>query len=291
MYTLVSAATLGFDLSRLPGGARAAEVLVSGLLADDALVRALAQQHRTRCLLDDVATTHRPDAGQVRRARETAASTGQRVVDLTAPSAASLVEQLERRTLGDVTSLERLVHGELMRVGDHVDERSAALAREVLADAAVAAYASTSLSPALSAVLPAAYDDAVARAPVAPAVEDLGPRGERVVAVLESLASEPEAWERCLAGSADTSGAWSRAMHAACWCAEITGRTRATALGQLLAVRAMAEGGVSAAQAASGTWNAAAGVVQATILADVLGDAELERLLAPWRAVRALTVA
>ncbi len=287
MYTLVSAATLGFDLSRLPGGARAAEVLTSGMLADDAFVRALAQQHRTHCLLDDPATTSRPDAGQVRRARESAASSSERIIDLTAPSSAALIDQLERRTLGDVTSLERLVHGELLVTSDHVDERTATLAREVLADAAVAAYASTALSGDLAAALPAAYDDAVELAPVLPSAQDLGPQGEGVIAVLESLADEPEAWLRSLAGTVDTSGAWARAMHAACWCAEISGRTRATALGQLLAVRAMAEGGVTAAQAASGVWNAAAGVVQATVMADVLGDAELDHLLAPWRAVRA----
>lgn len=287
MYTLVSAATLGFDLSRLPGGARAAEVLTAGLLADEALVRAMAQQHRTRCLLDDPATTSRPDAGQVRRARERAASGGERVIDLTAPASAALVSQLERRTLGDVTSLERLVHGELVLVGQHVDARTATLAREVLADAAVAAYASAALPDDLAAVLPAAYDAAVAAARATPAAQDLGPQGAAVVAVLESLATEPDAWLRAVAGAADTSGAWARAMHAACWCSEIAGRTRATALGQLLAVRAMAEGGVTAAQSASGVWNAAAGVVQATVLSDVLGDAEAERLLAPWRAVRA----
>ncbi len=286
MYTLVSAATLGFDLSRLPGGARAAEVLVTGLVADDALVHSLARQHRSHCVLDDPGTTSRPDAGQVRRAREAAVSSSERIIDLTAPSSAGLVSQLESRTLGDVTSLERLVHGELMAVGEHVDERTATLAREVLADAVVAAYASTSLPDDLGSALPAAYDDAVAAVPTAPSAEDLGPHGDAVITLLESLASEPEAWQRSVAGTVDTSGEWARAMHAACWCAEIAGRTRATALGQLLAVRAMAEGGVSAAQAASGVWNAAAGVVQATILSDVLGTAEIDRLMAPWRLVR-----
>jgi len=287
VYTLVSAATLGFDLSRLPGGARAAEVLTAGMLADDVLVTAMARQHRSHCVLDDRSTTSRPDAGAVRRARELAASGSNRIIDLTAPTSADLVTQLERRTLGDAASLERLVHGELVVVGQHVDERTAALAREVLADAVLAAYAADALPRDLTGLLPAAYDDAVASSPVAPSVGDLGPQGDDVITVLESLATEPERWRVALAGTVDTSGAWARAMHAACWCAEIAGRTRATALGQLLAVRAMAEGGVTAAQAASGVWNAAAGVVQATILADVLGDAETERLLAPWRAVRA----
>ena len=298
MYTLVSAATLGFDLARLPGGDRAAEVLLVALRADATAVRAMARQHRTHCVLDDPATTARADAGQVRRARELAAAGGERIIDLTSPSGAGLLAQLERRTLGDVVALERLVHGELLDVPD-VDERTATLAREVLADAVVAAYAGPSLPADLRALLPAAYDDAsaapagdvvdldAAPAPAPVRADELGPRGAEVLAVLASLARESAAWQGAADAVREGSGAWARSMHAACWAAEVSGRTRATATAQLLAVRSLAAAGVTAAQAAGGLWNAAAGVVQALVVADLLDDDGSERLLAPWRAVGA----
>lgn len=309
MYTLVSAATLGFDLARLPGGDRAAAVLLTGLRADAPTVRAMARQHRTHCVLDDPATTRRADAGQVRRAREIAAAGGERIVDLTVPTGAGLLAQLERRTLGDVVALERLVHGDLLAVHD-VDERTVTLAREVLADAVVAAYAGPSLPCDLSTLLPAAYDDAVAAlaggrgedragrhvvdlraAPVPLRAQELGPHGAEVLAALASLATDPAAWQRAADAVSVPSGVWARAMHAACWAAEVSGRTRAAATAQLLAVRALAEAGTSAAQAAAGAWNVAAGVVQALVTADLLDDDDRERLLAPWRAVSAVRAA
>ena len=301
VYTLVSAATLGFDLARLPGGDRVAEVLLAALRADAPAVRALARQHRTHCVLDDPATTVRADAGQVRRARELAVSGSERIVDLTSPSGAGLLAQLERRTLGDVIALERLVHGDLLEVPD-VDERAATLAREVLADAVVAAYSGPSLPADLRALLPAAYDDATATAtagagdvvdvdaaaaPAPARADELGPCGEQVLAALASLARESAAWQGAADAVREGSGAWARSMHAACWAAEVSGRTRATATAQLLAVRSLASAGVTAAQAAGGLWNAAAGVVQALVVADLLDDDDRERLLAPWLAVGA----
>ncbi len=47
-YTLVSAATLGFDLVRLPGGRAAADVLLTGLAAGPRELADLADAARTR---------------------------------------------------------------------------------------------------------------------------------------------------------------------------------------------------------------------------------------------------
>ena len=44
-YSLVSAATLGFDLARLPAGAQVADVLLTGLGADADTLRRLAAAH------------------------------------------------------------------------------------------------------------------------------------------------------------------------------------------------------------------------------------------------------
>src|SRR3954468_6166214 len=47
-YSLVSAATLGFDLVRLPAGRAVAEVLLTGLNADTATLERLAAAHPGR---------------------------------------------------------------------------------------------------------------------------------------------------------------------------------------------------------------------------------------------------
>src|SRR4051794_14004055 len=47
-YSLVSAATLGFDLVRLPSGGNVAEVLLTGLNADAATLERLAAAHPGR---------------------------------------------------------------------------------------------------------------------------------------------------------------------------------------------------------------------------------------------------
>jgi len=303
VYTLVSAATLGFDLARLPAGRQVADALLVGLLADVAQLGRIARQHRTHCVLDDPRLTLRADAGQARRARELAIAggahisrTGGALPGASAPgtrSPAALVAQLERSTLGDVAALERLVRGELVEPGD-ADERTVDLAREVLADAAVAAYAATALPAQLRRQLRSALVDAVGDGSPAVAAADLGPQGAAVLTALGAVSppaaaasAARHAWRAAASagGGAASLGEWSRAMHEACWAAHVSGRTRVTAAAQLLAVRALDDGGFTAADAAGGVWNAVSGVVQALAVADVLGAEPLGVLLAPWRRV------
>ena len=52
-YSLVSAATLGFDLVRLPAGRLVADTLLAGLLAGPAELTRLAQAHPARGLAAD----------------------------------------------------------------------------------------------------------------------------------------------------------------------------------------------------------------------------------------------
>ncbi len=305
VYTLVSAATLGFDLARLPAGRQVADVLLTGLLADAPALGRLARQHRTHCVLDDPELAPRADAGQARRARVLAAGgrswlAGPPAVPTApsssgSPASALLLATLQTSTLGDAESLERLVEGELVEVRDGVDERTAALAREVLADAALASYAADALPAGLRRLLRAGYTTAtttrVARAAQESATTAvLGPNGGDVLAPLAGIASgAPEVRARWIAATdatRDDLGAWARSMHEACWAAHVAGRTRATAVAQLLAVRALDDGGFSAADAAGGVWNAVAGVVQALVLADLLGEGASKDLLAPWRAVQ-----
>jgi hypothetical protein len=74
-------------------------------------------------------------------------------------------------------------------------------------------------------------------------------------------------------------------MHEASWAAHVSGRTRALAAAQLHAVQAFLDGGFDGRDGASGAWNAVSGCVQALAMADLLDQASLEVLLAPWQRV------
>jgi phage-related baseplate assembly protein len=71
-------------------------------------------------------------------------------------------------------------------------------------------------------------------------------------------------------------------MHEACWAAHVAGRTRALAAAQLCAVQASADAGFTVSDGAAGVWNALSGCVQGLAMADLLDDASLAVLLAPW---------
>jgi hypothetical protein len=78
---------------------------------------------------------------------------------------------------------------------------------------------------------------------------------------------------------------WATAMHEASWAAHVSGRTRALATAQLHAVQAFFDGGFTVSDGASGVWNAVAGCVQGAAMADLLDDASLGVLRAPWARV------
>ena len=71
-------------------------------------------------------------------------------------------------------------------------------------------------------------------------------------------------------------------MHEACWAAHVSGRTRDLAAVQLHAVQAFLDGGFDGRDGASGVWNAVAGCVQGLAMADLLDEASLAVLRAPW---------
>jgi hypothetical protein len=71
-------------------------------------------------------------------------------------------------------------------------------------------------------------------------------------------------------------------MHEAAWAAHVSGRTGALAAAQLHAVQAFLDGGFDLSDGAAGVWNALAGCVQGTTMADLLDEGSLVVLLAPW---------
>ncbi|MGY1685120.1 hypothetical protein ACI8AK_05975 [Geodermatophilus sp. SYSU D00867] len=289
-YSLVSAATLGFDLVRLPAGRAVADVLLTGLTAGPAELTAIADGARSRGADRDQRTVL---AVRARRARELAAAVPQLRSVSPEPGedrAAVLVAQLERGTIGNAAALERLLredvlgpeHGAFTQADDDVREQAA----EVLADAAVGEWAADVLPRLVHRELVAPFHAAVPDAGTRGADADLGPATPELGSLLATFAGLDargrERWRAAVDEGRATRRPWAAAMHEAAWAAHVSGRTRTLATAQLLAVRAFADGGLDAHDGATGSWNALAGVVQALTMGDLLDASALGVLLAPW---------
>jgi hypothetical protein len=287
-YSLVSAATLGFDLVRLPAGRSVATVLLAGLQADATTLASVAAVHRGRGLARDERGVL---AVRSRKARELAAAVPHmRSAAAAGDRAAVLVAQLERGTIGDAPTLERLLrddvlgHEHLARgflSDDEWDE-----AADVLADAAIGHWAAGVLPPLVRRELTGPFDRALDRAAVAAPPVDAG-LAELLDAVRTLDAPGRAAWRAAVDEGRADHRPWATAMHEASWAGHVSGRTRTLAVGQLQAVQAFLDGGFDLHDGAAGVWNALAGCVQGTAVADLLDEASLAVLQAPWKRVSA----
>ncbi len=293
-YSLVSAATLGFDLVRLPGGAAVADVLLTGLTAGPAELAALAAAARTHGADREQCTVL---AVRARRARELAAavprlrSVGSSGEDRTAV----LVAQLEHGTIGTAAAVERVVHEDVLgpehaaaaEAGERVREQAA----EVLADAVVGEWAAGVLPPLVRRELVQPFATAVPDARTRGAGADLGPATPELFSLFATFARLDargrERWRTTVDDGRAEQRPWATAMHEAAWAAHVSGRTRTLATAQLLAVRAFVAAGFDARDGASGSWNALAGVVQGLAVGDLLDGGALDVLMAPWHRVTA----
>lgn len=291
-YTLVSAATLGFDLVRLPAGRAVAGVLLSALQADDAALARLATTHPARGLERD---QRHVLAARSRRAREMAVAVPHVRTAATGAVAGSdraavLVEQLEQGTIGDAPTLERLVREDVLG-GEHpaaggLDPDLLAEAADVLADAAIGYWAAGVLPPLVRRELTASYDRVADDVPVAgPETLDLGAAGVQLAVFLDGLRDLDGAGRARWRAAVDESRAerrpWAAAMHEASWAAHVSGRTRVLATAQLHAVQAFLDGGFDRHDGAGGAWNAVAGCVQGIAMGDLLDEGALTVLRAP----------
>jgi hypothetical protein len=290
-YSLVSAATLGFDLVRLPAGRAVAEVLLAGLGADRTALAAIAAAHPShgldreqRGVLAIRSRRAREMAVSVPHVRNAAASAGDR--------AAVLVEQLERGTIGDAPTLERLLRDDVLG-RDHtavtlLDPDELAQAADVLADAALGHWAAGVLPPLVRRELTGPFDRVLDRGVVTPPAvgADLGAAGEDVAALLDAVRALDDRgraeWRAAVDEGRADHRPWATAMHEASWAAHVSGRTRVLAAAQLHAVQAFLDGGFSVSDGASGVWNALAGCVQGTAMADLLDEGALTVLRSPW---------
>ncbi len=291
-YTLVSAATLGFDLVRLPGGRAAADVLLTGLTAGPAELAVLASAARSRGADREQRAVL---AVRARRARELAAcvpqlrSVGSSGEDRTAV----LVAQLERGTIGTAAAVERVLREDVLGpehrayadAGPEVREQAA----DVLADAVVGEWAAGVLPPLVRRELGAPFAAAAPHAATAGSDADLGPATPELGSLLATFsgldARGRDRWRAAVDDGRGEHRPWATAMHEAAWAAHVSGRTRALATAQLLAVRAFAAAGFDARDGAAGSWNALAGVVQGVAMGDLLDGDALGVLLAPWHRV------
>ncbi|MGK5112315.1 MULTISPECIES: hypothetical protein [unclassified Geodermatophilus] len=288
-YSLVSAATLGFDLVRLPAGRAVADALLAGLASDATTLEQLASVH--------------PAAGRDREARATLAVRSRRARELAVAvphvrsaadlpgtdRAAVLIASLERSTIGDAAALERVVRDDVLGP-EHpaaalVDEDTRDAAADVLADAAVGSWAAAVLPPLVRRQLTGPFAVAVAAGMVGAPDLDLGPATGELTGLLDGLRGLDAAGRARWLAAVDEGRArrrpWATAMHEGSWAAHVSGRTRTLAIAQLLAVQAFLDGGFDAAGAAAGAWNAVAGCVQGIVMADLLGADALDVLLAP----------
>ncbi len=293
-YSLVSAATLGFDLARLRAGGQVADVLLTGLAADADTLGRLAAAHPAAGRPDDERAAQ---AVRVRRAHELAATGVPQLRDLpgavtgTDQRTARLLTLLERGTIGNTPALARLVRDDVLGpehpVAATLDPDLVARAADVLVDAATGWWAAEALDPAVRLELTAPYGAATAL--VAPPRPDLGPATAGVAVLLDAVRGLDEAgrrrWRIAVDAVRTQRRPWAAAMHGACWAAHVSGRTRALAAAQLMAVQAAADGGFTARDGAEGIWNALAGCVQGVAMADLLDEESLAVLGEPWALV------
>jgi hypothetical protein len=279
MYSLVSAPVLGFDLTRLPGGPAAADVLLRALRLQRDDLPALAER------LPDEGVR-----GPLWVEVESAARRMPSLKGMSSDDPAGNLALVERAPIGSVDSLLTCLRYDVMswtwegtgRAAKQSEEAAAATA--LLCDAAVGCYLREVLDDDTRRRLGAGWVAAVKKLPAGAPI-DLGPHHYTVSALLDRLRTlRPEDRERVSTAADDArrnTAGWSPAVHSASWAAYLSDRIRTAAAAQMLLVQAVDTAGISLADRAGGVWNMLSGAVQALVVRDLLDTATAHRLLAP----------
>ncbi len=279
MYSLVSAPVLGFDLTRMSGGAAVAEVMLRAMR--------LTEEDLT------VLSAHLPDEdvrGPLWVAVETAARNVPNLRTLNQDDPAGSLAVVERAPIGSVDELLTCIRYDVMAwtwQGAGRDARqsaSAAGATGLLCDAAVASYLRDVLDEGSRRRLGAGWVAATRKLPGGAPV-DLGPHHYAVSALLDRLRSvRPSDRVRLTQAAEDSrrnASGWSPAVHSASWAAYLSDRVRTAAAAQMLLVQAIDTASIPVADRAGGVWNMLSGGVQALVVRDLLDTATAHRLLTP----------
>ncbi|MDF1602348.1 hypothetical protein [Nocardioides sp. YIM 152315] len=289
-YSVVGGPALGFDLARLSGGAQVAGVLRLALAAGPNDLDRLAGSH--------------PGAGvreEWRRAYVPATDTESVVATLPLAGAAleeaasgetALLRRLETSLLGDAHALDRMVRRDLLdwtwlHSGPvAVQDPAASLAADVLADAATSAYLRDRLAPELRRAMAAPFvKSGLAGAP--DLHTGLPGLDERLATFAAADEEVRRAWRRVVDEQRVHTAQWAPAMHQATWALSLSERLRPACDAQLAGVMAFARAGFTGRDAAYGVWNAWSGVVQASLVTDLLPADDATVLLRVWNAVHA----
>ncbi len=280
MYSLVSTPVLGFDLTRLGGGAATAEVLLRALCLSRDDLPILAD----RLPVEDVRGPLWLDVDAAARELATVRAVG------TVDDPVQSMAMLERAPIGTVGGLLHLVRHDVMAwtwtVRDGVETQNpvAERATGVLCDAVVSSYLRDQLSAPVRRGLAAAWVGAIRTLPANPPI-DLGPHHYAVTSLLDRVRTVSSHEVHRLLRAADDSrrapSGWATAVHSASWGGYLSGRTRTAAAAQLLLVQAIDTGSVPLADRAGGVWNVLSGAVQALVVRYLLDGATAHRLLAP----------
>lgn len=292
MYSLVSASVLGYDLSRLPGGASVAEVLRAALAlgpGDLTGLRAAAGADRESRVVARAAALD--SARRLVRTPDAMVAVSDGLTDSSRRRVA--LGLLEQATVGHVDALVGLVRDDVLgwacpgtaAAGRAHPEGGHDAAVEVVVDAAVAAYTSGVVEEPVAEVLRGPW--AQARSCLPGPADDPGPCRDRVEALLGRAARLDAADLERLQVAADAVRAdsgphrareWAPAMHAATWAVHLAERLQPATVAQLRLVEAL-HSSVPVDVLARGCWSALSGAVQAEVVGDLL-DRETHDLLA-----------
>ncbi|MFI5953558.1 hypothetical protein [Cryptosporangium sp. NPDC051539] len=312
MYSLVSAPVLGFDLTRIEGGAAVSDVLTRALALDRDELATLAEhrldagQRADLWAAVEIATTVQPTV------RDVAGLTKSAGTDTTAETRASTaLNLLQRAPLGTVDGLLQCVRYDVLdwtweaaageaeprepqfppgsRAADPAPKAAkrqsevASEATAVICDAVVAGYLRHELEPEIRRRLAGPWLAASRRLP--DRAVSLGPTASSVQALLDRVASLGQQdgvrlYKQAEAGRRDSAG-WAPAIHSASWAVHLAGRVREAAAAQFLLVQAVETSGIPVTERAAGVWNLLSGAVQALAARDLVDAATAHRLLSP----------
>jgi hypothetical protein len=280
MYSLVSAPVLGFDLTRLLGGAGTAEVLLRALCLTAADLPVLAERLPSEDLRGPLWLAVESADRQVPTLRGLA---GQ-------DDPALVMALVQRAPIGTLDGLLHCVRHDVLawtwkpQDGGSRQDETAERATGVLCDAVVSAYLREHLAVEVRRGLAGAWVSAMRRLPANPPI-DLGPHHPAVTSLLDRVRTLSSADVARMVRASDDGrrnpSGWSTAAHSASWAAHLSGRVRTAAAAQLLLVQAIDTGAVPLADRAGGLWNLLSGAVQALVVRDILDTSTAHRLLAP----------
>jgi hypothetical protein len=283
VYSLISAPVLGFDLTRLAGGAATAELLevmlavpVEGWAATARLVP--------------------PESARLTAARAAAriaAGTRPTIRDLRPDDPTRAVGLLRAAPIGTLTGLLHCVRTDVLVADRDRPGIMPTPAPAAVADAAVDAVTATYLRELLTdddrRTLAARWLTTRRHLPVVPV--DLGPQQVAVERLLTAVSSlSVRGGGRALVEAADAVRArgWAAAMHSLTWAVHLSGRIRTAATVQFRLVQAVDLAGIPVADRAGGVWNLLSGAAQALVVRDLADADSAAALLSP--AVPALGV-